>query len=513
MQGAVPLARPKRTPSGDTMHPALRASWEQAQKKGRETLLRGTPVLVWARPNTPDVEEQRIVVCVATPVAVVAADGGGGHGTKRKRDAETVVSGAAAEALAKLRQIGSGYTIDLVNRVPNPGVNQFSRDTFVAKYAALADDGPSLIELANPRANARTYFYSEALMLYLLCTLCKTLREATTDNFSANNVNGDRDKWLANMPPSFHLGGHGCNACHARQMSVRESTGDGNLKHLGSKYPAIWKVYTEAEKEAIKAQYRADNGGRELKSVPQSDSGLAYLRAKVGTLCPVSGVIMNDIKGHPFCVSVDSLNLQTEGKYDQSKKHDLADLQIVAAFVNIAQVSTNIPNLALAFRSMYEGAIRAVMRTDVDEAAEELASVASPYPKVLRNLASDGVKTDKFQKVLKGGKRVWVPRAVPRFNNLETCDKVAAFLRNKGMRCATSGAVVCLRSGWNKAHMDRIDDADGHNTANVELKCALFMSRTKVSRKQFLELILAQKVVPVPDEARALFEADLRTID
>jgi hypothetical protein len=509
MQGAVPLARPKRTPSGDTMHPALRASWEQAQKKGRETLLRGTPVLVWAPPDTPDVEEQRIIVVATTPVAVVAAGVGGGHGTKRKRASEAVVSVAAAEALAKLRQISSGYTIDLVNRVPKAAVNQFPRDTFVAKYAALATDGPNLIKLANPRTNARTYYYSEDLMLFLLCPLCKTLREATTDNFTATHVMGDLDKWFAKMPPPFQLGTRGCNACFAPQSSVRDSTGDGLLKNNGRYYPAIFHVYTDAEKEAIKATYREENG-RELSKVPQSDRGLAYLRAKVGTLCPVSGVVMNDLKGHPFCVSVDSTNLQTKGEYDQSKNHALKDLQIVAAFVNIQQVSTNIPNLALAFRSLYEGAISAVLGMDEDEAAEELASIASPYPQVLINLACHGVEADKFQQGTRNGKRV--PRDVPRFNNLETCAKVAAFLRAKGMRCATSGVVVCLRSGWDKAHLDRIDDADGHNTANVELKCVLFMGRTKVSRKQFLELILAQKVVPVPDEARALFEADLRTI-
>jgi hypothetical protein len=504
MQGAVPPARPKRTPVG--MHPALRASWEQSQKKK----LRRTPVPAWVRPNTPDVEEQRIIVGATTPVAVVAAAAGGGRGTKRKRDAGSAVSVEAAEALAKLRQNSSGYTIDLVNRVPYAGVNQFPRDTFAAKYAALAEDGQNLIKLANPRANTRTYYYSEEGMLFLLCTLCKTLREATTDNFSAAGVRGELAAWFAKMPPSFHLGTYGCNACHARQCSVRDSSGDGNLKHLGSKYPAIWKVYTDAEKEAIKEQYR-ENNGREHPKVPQNDRGLAYLRAKVGTACPVSGVVMNDLKGHPFCVSVDSMNLQTEGKYDRSKKHALEDLQIVAAFVNIRQVSTNIPNLTLAFRSLYEAAIRAVLRMDVDEAAEELASVASPYPQVLRNLASDGAKEDKFKLVMTGGKRV--PRDVPRRNNLETSDKVAAFLRAKGMRCATSNVVVCLRSGWNKAHLDRIDDADGHNTANVELKCVLFMGKQKVSRKQFLELILAQKIVAVPDEARALFEADLRTID
>jgi hypothetical protein len=508
MQVAMPPVRPKRTPVG--MHPALMTAWARDLIK-REALVRGAAVLLWEPSlNTPAVSEERIVVGVTTPVAVVAAAAGGGHGTKRKRDAGSAAAMTPAEALAKLRQISSGYTIDLVNRVPHPGVNQFPRDTFVAKYAALATDGPNLIKLANPRANGGTFYYSEDLMLFLLCPLCKTLREATTDNFTANQVNRDLAAWFAKMPPSFKLGGYGCNECWAQQSSVRDSTGDGLLKILGMKYPAIWKVYTDAEKEEIKAQYREDNG-RELKSVPQSDSGLAYLRAKVDTPCPVSGVIMNDIKGHPFCVSVDSVNLQTEGEYDRSKKHALKDLQIVASFVNIRQVSTNIPNLALAYRCLYEDAIRAVLRMDGEEAAEELASVASPYPIVLMNLASDGVRTDKFQKVLKGGKRVPVPRDVPRFNNLETSDKVATFLRAKGMRCDTSGVVLCLRSGWNKAHLDRIDDADGHNTANVELKSALFMNRKKVSRKQFLELILAQKIVPVPDEARALFEADLRT--
>ena len=105
-----------------------------------------------------------------------------------------------------------------------------------------------------------------------------------------------------------------------------------------------------------------------------------------------------------------------------------------------------------------------------------------------------------------------VPRAIPRRNNLEKPEKVAAFLRAASMRCTTSGVVVVLESGWNKAHLDRIDDADGHNTDNVELKCALFSGRTKVTRKQYLEMLLSQPFVTVPDEARALVTTELLTL-
>jgi hypothetical protein len=361
--------------------------------------------------------------------------------------------------------------------------------------------------MTKSRANSRVYHF-DGRVLFLLCPLCDTFREATTDNFAANNVEGKPDEWFAKMPHAFVLGKHGCNECWAQKIFVKMSAGDNYLKTLGKEYPSIWKKYTDAEKEAIKANYRYENG-RSLNCAPQSDKGLAYLRAHVGNRCPVSGVIMNDVKGDPYCVSVDSVKLQ-EGKYDPRKNHAKEDIRIVAAFVNIRQRDTQIPNLYEAFRCMFTASIRAVVGKDANEEAAVLSSIGSPYPQVLFNITGHGVETDAFQIVLKDGKRFRVPRAVPRRNDLETAAKVAAFLRAKRMRCATSGVVVCLQSGWNKAHLDRIDDADGHNTANVELKCALFMGRTKVSRKQYLEMILAQTSVPVPDEARELFEAELR---
>lgn len=416
----------------------------------------------------------------------------------------------AAEALAVLRRSIGNHSISYESYVPKKGKNQFSRHKFMEKFDGLVGDGPTLIALANALANARVYHYNEKLVLFLLCPLCDTFREATTDNFAASNVNGKTEEWFAKMPHLFYMGKRGCNSCHAQQMSVKVSDGDEYLKHLGAPYPAIWNWYTDAEKEAIKTKYREENG-RDLKKVPRNDRGLAHLREHVGKRCPVSGVIMNDSKSDPFCVSIDSVKLQG-GAYDIHQNHSKEDIRIVAAFVNIRQTDTNIPDLNEAFRSMFAASIRAVLGKDTKKEAAALASVGRPYPPVICSLAGHGAQADQFQQDRRGGERVLIPRATPRRNDLETAAKVAAFLRDKRMRCATSGVVVGLKSGWNKAHLDRIDDADGHNKANVELKCALFMGRTKVSRKQYLKMILEQNAVFVPKLARKLFKAELRTM-
>jgi hypothetical protein len=83
MQVAVPPARAKRAPVG--MNPALMTAWAR-DLITREALVRGTAVLVWEPTlNTPAVSGERTATGVTTPVAVVVADGGGAHGTKRKR--------------------------------------------------------------------------------------------------------------------------------------------------------------------------------------------------------------------------------------------------------------------------------------------------------------------------------------------------------------------------------------------------------------------------------------------
>ena len=394
------------------------------------------------------------------------------------------------------------------SRERRAGGNQFPRAEFLEKFRNM--DDATLVKLAN--AKQRTYHFEQAVgILYLLCTCCGKFLEATTDNFTATNVWGDKKKWFDSMPHTFQLGSNGCNACHARKAKERDSDGDNYLQSLGHRYPAIWHVYTEAEKEAIKAQYRAEHG-REWSKVPQSDSGLAYLKSRIGQRCPISGAIMDGIKGSPFCVCVNSLVLQTS-KYDPEENHELHQIQIVATWVNVRQRDVGIPCLLTAFRHMF-ATINQAPRGQAPEVfarATESFGARSHGP-LISHLASNGVKADKFKQVLRGGKIVWVPRETPRLNNLGTSAEVAAFLLSKGMRCATSGVVVTVtESAWNTAHLDRINDADGHNTDNVEVKCRLFMGRTKVSRKQFLEMFLHQTLEPASAEARTIVEAELAT--
>lgn len=154
---------------------------------------------------------------------------------------------------------------------------------------------------------------------FLLCPLCNTFREATTDNFYASHVNGKPNEWFASMPHSYNLGAYGCNTCRAQQLLLKQSVGDEYLKVIGQNYPSIWHWYTNTE-------YREANG-RELSRVPQSDSGLAYLRKAMLSPCPVSGTPLNGIKGSPFCVGVEASVKLQEGPYDRWKDHELENIR------------------------------------------------------------------------------------------------------------------------------------------------------------------------------------------
>ena len=95
-----------------------------------------------------------------------------------------------------------------------------------------------------------------------------------------------------------------------------------------------------------------------------------------------------------------------------------------------------------------------------------------------------------------------------RENDMPT-ERLRECLHECRMRCHTSHLLMEVKSGARKVHMDRIDDDIGHIMTNVEFKIHLFSGRAKLSRKQFLQIFLSQRRVPLSDEVRAKAQKDI----
>ena len=133
-----------------------------------------------------------------------------------------------------------------VQRVPGlPTTKRFKnyrvRSEWVVKYAIL---GPQAIKEAG-------YSVNESGIPLLRCVKCMEVKERTTDFFSANNVNGDMDKWYSRPFPSMcNHQGYPCRVCMvllSRDRS-RDVDGDGWLRKLLGTYklPLEWgiRLYT-----------------------------------------------------------------------------------------------------------------------------------------------------------------------------------------------------------------------------------------------------------------------------
>ena len=349
-------------------------------------------------------------------------------------------------------------------------------------------------------ANSKTwtFHFSADNVLYAQCTgdnACGLFFEASLFNFSPTDMNkfDTAEEWFRHFPQRFI---HRCRTCSRIKKIDYQSKGDAYLKHLGSHYRAIHRIDPVTLK---------------------SDMGLAHLKERNGKRCPVTGAELNGIKGHPFCVSVDSMNLQRDGNnYHIAVNHELGDLQIIAAFANIRQ--SRIDHLGDAFLQLYNGTSAYYDDADHDEAKAAMDSIKKwsilTRPAKLRlHMSADHSKSaDKYRKVTGSikGKHEFVRREVPRGNEFAKGQAVVDFLEKANMRCATSYNVLSLEAGARSYTLDRKVDAIGHTLANTEVKNILFVGRQKLSHIGYLTLYLFQnRTTPLTDKVRARATADL----
>lgn len=382
------------------------------------------------------------------------------------------------------------------NWQPKKGKNQCPRVDFVAKWGKL-----TARDLAKIQVSKALYHILNAI-LYLLCPVCKVFKEATTDNFTANDFSRYKDKggWINHFPHSFKLGSFGCRQCFAQKSAVRQNDtdGDGYIRAIMNTYPQLHVDLTDEEKAAYARAYK-ERTGQTLTKVPQTDGGVRWFSAQLGKECWATGFTMlsKPVKGHPFNPSPNGLDIQEDG-YSQKKGHAPERTVAVCAFVNVQQGATNIPNLREAYITLYETMVADWLKTPEERETEEdevIKTIEKPFPKVIKSIASHSLGAD----IEKG-----------RECDLRGGADVVVRLKAVRMRCHTSGVLLSPESGWNKVHADRIDNARGHVDGNIEWKCALFNNQTRLTREQFLQEFLKQPRVAIPDAMRAELERKLR---
>ena len=384
------------------------------------------------------------------------------------------------------------------NRVPQKFKNQRPRADFVAKWATLSRG-----DLGKLEASA-AFFYILDAILYLLCPVCKVFKEATTDNFSANNVSTYKGitGWFGNFPHSFKLGIHGCNQCFALKAAVRnnDTDGDGYIRNIMGNYPQLHVVLTPEEKATYASAYK-ERTGQTLKCAPKTDGGVRWFHAQLGKECWASGftILSKPVKGHPLNPSPNGLDIQKDG-YSTKTGHAPDRTVAVCAFVNVQQGATNIPNLREAFIVLYVTMVADWLKTVEERKKDEdevIKTIKKSLPQVIRDVASHSKKDDT-----KKGREC----------HLLTGADVVVRLKAVRMRCHTSGVLMSAKSGWNKVHADRINNELGHVDGNIEWKCALFNNRTRLTREQFLRGFLQQTLVTIPDAMRAELELELNSL-
>ena len=93
------------------------------------------------------------------------------------------------------------YPVAQENWVPNKGVNQREREDFVAVWRGITAS-----DIEKLHASKKRFYYIQDGILYLLCSVCEFLKEATTDNFTATNVSRYKGMigWFEHFPHSFN---------------------------------------------------------------------------------------------------------------------------------------------------------------------------------------------------------------------------------------------------------------------------------------------------------------------
>jgi len=380
--------------------------------------------------------------------------------------------------------------------------NVLPRETFLERFRNLNEADIRKIELRKQR---QYYFDGKTCILYMQCPVCQMYKEATTNNFYADDVtknNGTLETWFERFPHSFRLGPTcGCHQCFARKALVRNSdveTG-GLAKKIMHNYPQLFVVYTQADREAIKKAYK-ERTGKTLSKVPKHDSGVGWMNDHLGKTCWASGFTLNStlIKSHPMNPSPNGLNLQERGTYSRDKGHSKEETVAVCKWAQVQQNATNIPNLQEAYKTMYREIIANARKSEEElrrEEDEAMRTIRTPYSKVIGSISKVAKREDK-----KNGRGC----------DIKTSADVGERLKKARMRCHTSGVMVSDQSGWNKAHFDRIDNALGHVDENMEMKCYLFGSECRLTRAMFLRGFLEQQLVPIPEDVRHIFEDKLK---
>ena len=360
-------------------------------------------------------------------------------------------------------------------------VNHKDRAQWISKYEML---GTKAIEDAG-------YDFDQSGLPLLSCVNCKVAKERTTDFYTANNVNGDLDKWFSRPFPSLcNYAGRPCNACHALTTRVRDRDveGGGWLRSLLHRYelPTDWAIYF-------------------------------YTLPAGAERCWATGGTLNYMKGsNSFSLSVNSTVVQTKCKYSQKKSHAIEDLVAVYQFANCRQTvpgpngtkTVVIPSLRDAWTELYRRTIEAyrVGRVEMDKRGDEQVM------KMKR-------KAD-FHKMVQSAKLNDSKRGLDNdMSSLRVLDTV----RGHHGICSITGIITTTFSasggvrGPFDVHLDRIDDAyslkpKGHVADNIELKIRLLNNTHQITRKDFLMLFLNQVLEPVPEYVRQLARAEYDTI-
>lgn len=380
------------------------------------------------------------------------------------------------------------YPVAQENWVPNKGVNQREREDFVAVWRGITAS-----DIEKLHASKKRFYYIQDGILYLLCSVCEFLKEATTDNFTATNVSRYKGMigWFEHFPHSFNIGSSsGCNQCWAEKAIVRvnDTDGGGHIRSIMHNYTELYETLTDDEKATYASDYK-ERTGRTLAKVPQTDAGVRWLTAQLGGECWATGFTMLSklVKGHPLNPSPNGLDIQEYGTYSRKKGHAPDRTVAVCSFVNVQQGATKIPNLRDAYNTLYETMVADWWKTPYQRMKEEdeaLQTIENPIPRVICSVASKSLQKDTE----KG-----------RECDLKKGEDVVVRLKAVRMRCHTTGVLLSAQSGWNKVHADRIDNAPGHVDGNMEWKCALFNNKTRLTRDQFLRGFLQQKRVAVPE--------------
>ena len=342
--------------------------------------------------------------------------------------------------------------------------------------------------------------------VYERCVQCGVEKMRTTDNFIANNVKGDIEDWFAKDASGCeqlqNSSGHPCNECHAGKMEVRNNdlVGDGYIRNMMANKKQLHELLTAEERAA----YKASNPT--CKKLPSTDGGVRYWTAQLELECHVTGgtVMYAREKGHPLALSMNRMDVRAPDEpVDNGQNHTRENTRGAYNFSNVPQGMKNwrtglytpyITDLPDAWTQTWHGVAANYMKAVQELFDEELAAIAAPEQRyIICSMALGALRKDA---------------AKNRENDMPT-ERLRACLHECRMRCHTSHLLMEVKSGARKVHMDRIDDDVGHIRTNVEFKIHLFSNRAKLSRKQFLQIFLSQRRVPLSDEVRAKAQKDI----